>query len=162
MFSRTFLASLTAIALVAGVQMYRSAGAADPPRGMQLVTADPRTMAPEEYHRWRDLDDCGARRARFREFEQRVLTQLERRELSLQDTVNTVFYYSLYQYPEFLSNVAVVEQGDTIKVKVARHLVRGYHMWNTGRDQRPFLEQLDAELRELVCAEGVATSTNVQ
>jgi hypothetical protein len=99
------------------------------------------------------LDEQLARRAPFREFADRLYRDLARKQISLRDATEQLFYYSLSCYPEYLQNVWIAEPGSNMKMKVARNFVRGFHMavapaeW--GEPASAIAARLERELREL-------------
>lgn len=155
---RSLAGTFAAIGMLAGVHFYRTPAAVTP-RALTPVIADPATMSAEEYHRWQDMAEKANRRVRFKEFENAVVAELGLQECSLQDAVQRIFYYSLYQYPEYLGNVGFAECGATIKIKIAKNVVRGFRIADERHGTHAALiARLEAELHDLACAELVAAS----
>jgi hypothetical protein len=98
------------------------------------------------------IDDQIARRGPFRQFSDRLYQALARKEISLHEATEKLFYYALCCYPEYLENVWSAEPGSDMKMKLARNFVRGFRMAPGtvhGEPASAIAARLERELREL-------------
>jgi hypothetical protein len=153
MFSRFLAASALSIVAIAGVRYYCDASAA--PRQQQAIFPEdqPTSMTGPERARCEQLLDSSQRRGAYAQLAEHLAHALEAGTMGLGDATERLFYFCLQNYPEHLEHVAFAEQGEHIKTKLARNLVRAFPTPQAGgaanAAQAEVAVRLDRELHEL-------------
>jgi hypothetical protein len=125
MVSRLAFTCILSITVVAGMHWYRSRDNQETDPAFVQIDVNLMSDAPEAMRQqWSDLVERGRRRDAFSRFDARLQAALLRRETSLRDATEKMYYYCLQHYPEHLDNIFHAERGSHIKMKIAQNILR--------------------------------------
>jgi hypothetical protein len=163
---RSVMLALTAITLLAaGVHLY----GVDTPPPEATSQPDPEAMVAKKVklvaRNIADnfIEDAEMKkrmntRREFAAFNERLLAEMVEGRVGLEQAREHVMYYCLAHYPEYLHHIQIIEQGRTVRQKLAScllRLVRNYYTPNAGADNvqegvaPEVLSSLEAEMELL-------------
>ncbi len=155
-----YLVVLAGLFLASGIDIlgrYESATEPAPTSASAAPAKQPKplpTLTIQEVEARQEVinEDMRSRR-QFAQFTGGILEDLYRSRTNLREARERVLVYCLSKYPSFLEHIAEVEQGNSIREKIARNLIRDFRVvMLEKRDElvARLIDQLETELTEIL------------